>query len=235
MKITKTGWYWTEIQHSDVTLSFQYPHRPDFSFFALRLFHEGRDGRVQVVFSEGSESSLAIIKTFDDVKNYEKEKKYWQEVYEIQNLIYSDYLESRTNRHYYSLAIPLCFPASYQEETHQVSFNLDLRSLVHINPSVGLLDHINQKQREFLRTIESGCLDVVTVAENAIKHLASFGLVHEDLEWRHVALMPVFNSSVEIVEMKPALIDLSSLRPAKEDEDPEAFMLTRLETMKAEL
>lgn len=76
---------------------------------------------------------------------------------------------------------------------------------------------------------------MVNVAENAIKHLASFGLVHEDLEWRHVALMPVFNSSVEIVEMKPALIDLSSLRPAKEDEDPEAFMLTRLETMKAEL
>ncbi len=125
MKITKTGWHWTEIQHSDVTLSLQYPHRQDFSFFALRLFHEGRDGRVQVVFNEGSESSLAIIKTFDDVKNYEKEKKYWQEVYDIQNLIYSDYLESQTNKHYYSLVIPLCFPASHQEETHQVSFNFN--------------------------------------------------------------------------------------------------------------
>lgn len=48
-------------------------------------------------------------------------------------------------------------------------------------------------------------------------------------------MMPVFNSSGEIVEMKSALIDLSSLRPAKEDEDPEALMLNRLEMMKAEL
>lgn len=182
MKITKTGWHWTEIQHSDVTLSLQYPHRQDFSFFALRLFHEGRDGRVQVVFNEGSASSLAIIKTFDDVKNYEKEKKYWQEVYDIQNFIYSDYLESQTNKHYYSLVIPLCFPASHLEETNQVSFNLDLRCLLHMNPSVGLLDHVKQQHLEFLHTIESGGFDVITVAENAIKHIASFGLVHEDLE-----------------------------------------------------
>jgi hypothetical protein len=62
--------------------------------------------------------------------------------------------------------------------------------------------------QEQIRALGAG-LDPGTVAELAIQRTAAKRVQHDDLAWRHVALLPVFEpgSSEKVVALRPVLID----------------------------
>lgn len=77
---------------------------------------------------------------------------------------------------------------------------------------------------------QSNQFDPETVARGAIARVTSLGYVHDDLEWRHVALMPSFVDG-ELEELRPVLIDLSSIRAVNEGEDAADYMENKLQEL----
>jgi len=65
------------------------------------------------------------------------------------------------------------------------------------------------------------------VALTAIEDLAQSGYLHEDIAWRHVALLPIFQSN-QLVSLRPIFIDLTSVRRVESHENAKDLMLTQL-------
>lgn len=62
-------------------------------------------------------------------------------------------------------------------------------------------------------------LDPRELALQAVARSAAQGLLHEDLQWWHIALIPQFNEHGELVDLLPGLIYLEYVL---EDQDPHA-------------
>lgn len=50
--------------------------------------------------------------------------------------------------------------------------------------------------------------------------------MHDDLEWRHVALLPVLHGN-EMVDMKSVLIDLATVKVVESEKDTREIMQGR--------
>ena len=66
-------------------------------------------------------------------------------------------------------------------------------------------------------TITNSKLTPEEVAIMAIKELAKSQFLHEDIEWRHVGLLPIIENDI-IVDLKPVLIDLYSVVSCVDEE-----------------
>jgi hypothetical protein len=56
------------------------------------------------------------------------------------------------------------------------------------------------------KVAERGLSNVRTAAALAVERCAAYGVQHNDLEWRHVAILPLYEGGV-IVDVLPVLID----------------------------
>jgi hypothetical protein len=79
-------------------------------------------------------------------------------------------------------------------------------------------------------------LDPRTVAELAIHRTAAKRVQHDDLAWRHVALLPVLapDSSHKVVELRPVLIDFGRVTTDVKVAVATAVMMDKLNEMMEE-
>jgi hypothetical protein len=77
-------------------------------------------------------------------------------------------------------------------------------------------------------TDQDGWKDAIGKA--AIKRIVDKGFIHNDVEWRHVGLLPVFGPDGKLVDLAPILIDVGDVRAVKEEEKKTAMttMMNRL-------
>jgi hypothetical protein len=81
----------------------------------------------------------------------------------------------------------------------------------------------------------TGVLSPRAAAEQAIARMAALGRCHEDLEWRHVALIPLFGSNGQLVDVRPGLIDFGSVRGQVAPDTALTTMMARLDEMSFEM
>lgn len=104
-------------------------------------------------------------------------------------------------------------------------------------PSSGLLgdqrfDAWTTKIKEFVD--RSRGITVGKALSDAVETLAHHRLVHDDLEWRHVALLPVVLCN-DIIEMKSVLIDLTTVKAVETEDVARERMQRRKEELLLQL
>jgi hypothetical protein len=241
--LNQADWVWGQLtqkeleDHPNVSLSLPTELPVDFpQLKVLRQLHGGADGKVFVVLT--SDFEFVVVKKFQNRKNdqendqeenkrkCELEAKVWREAHEVQ-VLELELIKSP------ALIIPFVFLCV--ENENQLSFDFDLSSWGKPDGSSFTNDErfrdCEAKIKSFVETTDTS---VGGALISAIESLASRCFVHHDLEWRHVALLPVFHEGT-LVAMKPILIDLSSVEIVGSAEEAREQMRARKEELLAQL
>lgn len=206
-QLNQDGFLWQSFPSSlenNSDLKFSLPDKQTRNFKVLRYFHRGSDGKVALVATDSFH--FVVFKYFDKDENRQHEEELWNRLYE-QN-VYSQKVFSRM-----VLILPFVFYCQVDHEKKEISFNFDLsrwgceeKVEIEDNP---VLSHWSQLFSNFY--LQRG-FSPRTVAVSAIEKLASAKVVHRDLEWRHVSLLPTVSLEREEVEdMIPVFIDLTTI------------------------
>jgi hypothetical protein len=65
--------------------------------------------------------------------------------------------------------------------------------------------------------------DPLLAAKEALEVLRKNKMKHDDMEWRHVALLPRFNPVNGVYDLKPVLIDLTRVSKCKTEKEAQEF------------
>ena len=221
--LRELDWHWGTI--TDVALAahpalvLKLPQVAPAHLTVLRQFHGGADGQVCLALTE--EFNLVVVKKFYEDELCEQEFHVWHEIYKV-NVLRTRLLGS------WCLLMPFVFHCVEPEEG-KIGFDFNMSNWGRV-PSSGLLnedrfDAWTTKIKDFM---DSSDITVEKALNDAVEKLAEKFHVHEDLEWRHVALLPVLSESgTEIEGMTSVLIDLARIKTVESVEDARGDMLTR--------
>ena len=159
--------------------------------------------------------NLVVVKIFYDDSLCEKECDVWSRIYGV-TVLCVRLLHSQC------LIMPFVFQCIEHEGS--INFDFDVSNWSRV-PSSGLLsdqrfDAWTTKIAEFMNSSD---ITVSKALDEAIEELAKNRLVHDDLEWRHVALLPVLHDN-EVVGMKSVLIDLATVKVVESEEAAREIM-----------
>lgn len=121
--------------------------------------------------------------------------------------------------------------------TKRVMFDFDLTKWFHQDTVVaGELPEpmrlLSNNMQEIVR--EMNLTDPRIVMKQAIESAANHKVEHADLEWRHVALMPVFNRDKQTLEsLRPVFIDFGSIKKHITVQDARDAMLEKMQSISA--
>lgn len=207
-------------------LKFSLPPKQTKHFKVLRYFHQGRDGKVALVATNSFH--FIVFKYFDRDLDRAHEEKMWKQLYYPD--VYCKEVYSKQ-----VLVMPFVFHCQIDVDKKEIYFHFDLNlwgcegKEVKIEPNPILSYWSEQFQNVYT---QSGFTPAV-VALRAIHQLASKRMVHKDLEWRHVSLLPVIDRDTNtIMELTPIFIDLTSVCEVETEELALEEMNLRLEEIK---
>ena len=223
--ICEDSWFWTTLNSTHLKavrnvgrFSLVPPKSNTKTFILLRDYHGGNDGRVWLAASVAS-GKIMVVKFLsrlreDQVDNgmelVDKERDYWHKC-GIKS-VFSTKLINRP-----ALVMPFCFHCHKQDgsppafvtspDTWTDGSNRNLGDV-----DIGLLQECqnaiqNKDPKEVLRE----CVD----------HMAKLKLVHDDMHWRHVAVMPRFKQEADhyiFCDFYSTFIDLGRVSVADNEE-----------------
>ncbi len=80
--------------------------------------------------------------------------------------------------------------------------------------------------------VMGGNIDIIDVARKAVQKCATQKVIHKDLEWRHIALLPVFtDDSSAVLLFEPILIDFEYVAQTNSEQEALDAMNLRLDEM----
>jgi len=223
--ITKSSWIWKKMDQNqlyiiDTSINIDMK-KSEASFYVLKYFHSGDYSRVSLAISSKS-SSLVVIK---ESKHVDQELFMWKTINGSNSAVIKLLNDKKV------LIMPMVFHA-FITDNKKVCFLFDIKQWSYeYNNAVD--EDFPSKLAEIQGQIkmlaeEKTLTNVLRVADMAIKKCANAGYIHKDIEWRHIALMPVFDEDSKITDLSPILIDYEMSE--KEDDTDKAF-----ETMKNRL
>jgi hypothetical protein len=204
--LRELNWDWGTIseaalsEHTELVLTL--PQQAPSHLTVLRQFYGGADGQVCLALTE--DFNLVVVKIFYEDELCVKEFEVWRHVYGV-DVLCTKLLGSQC------LIMPLVFHCI--EEKGEIRFDFNVANLSR-DPSSGLLsderfDVWTTRIAEFMRS-SAITITADKALDTAVEELALHCRVHNDLEWRHVAFLPVLRGN-EVTGMKPVLIDLATV------------------------
>lgn len=185
-------------------LTYSLPTRQTKSFYFLQDYHGGRDGRVWL--SVTGAGNLVVIKLSPDSK-FNKECENWNAIWGVSNVFCTTLYNAN------ALILPFAFHARrtlhneirFRSPNHWTS---DVDSKEQATYNSEMTDKISHE------SLSKYVNNPQLAAEEAITAMVEQGYVHQDIAWRHVALLPQRPNSNKSTEwtVKPILIDLHQVR-----------------------
>lgn len=214
IKLLEKNWNWAPMSEAQVveyqagiTFALRAGTAASTDFTVLKYMTAFNDCRVWVTIAGGSKS-LVVVKQTVAEEDAVYEAELWRTVNASEHAFATRVLKKP------AVGMPFAYPAT--EINHTVVFSFDIHKWgSQDGATAGAVPHnmVAQTQRIRQLAAEKGLLDVRTAAEQAIRRFAEANVVHEDLAWRHVALLPVFNlAGTEVVDVLPVLLDLERRR-----------------------
>mmetsp|Transcript_14575 Transcript_14575/g.13170 ORF Transcript_14575/g.13170 Transcript_14575/m.13170 type:complete len:511 (-) Transcript_14575:5-1537(-) len=190
--VCKEGWFWTNGNDIKSPLDFNPPKKSAKNYYLLRDFHGGSDGRVWL--STTKSGKLAVIKFLNDDSSADKEVEFWHllgfdSVYHIK-------LNKKT-----ALVLPFAF--HYNNEG--TSIDNTWWKGENTAPAVQSFDYFLEQA--------SKIASAETALQECIKLCAKSKLIHEDIEWRHVAMFPNLKDN----SIKCCFLDLTRMNRAENE------------------
>jgi hypothetical protein len=197
-------------------------------FLVLKaLCHRG-DRKVWLTTTGGRSPCLAVIKQCSSRAEAEGEAAMWKAVNSC------DAAFSTRVSGYWSLVTPLVIPLRENPEG-EFTFKFDLRKWCAVNDvTVGSLPDNLRQLSEDMQAMAPLYKEVREVAIQAVERAALQRVVHEDLEFRHIALLPVLGGDCRLQSLVPVLIDFGRVRTVATVAEAREIMLVRLRELLGE-
>ena len=229
VQVTANGWHWIRINPNIVTrLSLELTALAAAStgFLIVKYFFRTEEKKVWLVISQ-QHMQLFVAKVVNDEPAAEQEVDVWRRVNGCPNAFVTKL------RDVPAVGMPFAIHASTDRETCRVSFDLDISHWTLQNGAEAqTLPSQLAAFQEQVQRLGAG-LDARTVAARAIERTAAQGVKHDDLAWRHIALLPVFAAG-DVVELRPVLIDFGNVTLGVEPTVAEQVVKEKLRLMTEE-
>ena len=211
--VTTTSVQYKSLPKSLERFKYAMPPNQTRNFYILSYFHRGADGRVALVTSKSG--NLAVIKVLyhdEDLdalrKALQDEQSRWENLWQVQCRIVD--LNGRSG-----LLMPFCMPFN----PHRCKFS----SLQTWNKISSKFDY-DLLSGELENSVNTRQLDAyqaspLLAAKEALSTVADKLSSHMDLCFRHVALLPKWNSQTGVYDLQAILIDLTRV---ESELDPQA-------------
>jgi len=218
---SETAWDWTPLS-ADFRLSYCMPHANTKNFYLLQQYHGGADGLVWLAAS--AQGNLVVLKfglvgDRRDVRQFlEAEAQHWNQLWACKARVIQLF-------HRLVLVMPFAFHAHLSASPQRALTFKGPNNWTTMLPDAEVAQRAASKQ--------SGIEDVVSedgevlpllarfleqhspdwIAEAAITAMLSCNVMHDDLCWRHIAILPCQSGSQWT--LRPVLIDLTRVRPIR--------------------
>lgn len=238
IKLNQENWVWKRYNTEQIekwyqSVSFKLPHGNSKEFSVLRYFHTNEETKVRLVVSNSG--NIVVIKQFEDNDLVKEEYKCWVKINQVEDVN----IITLNNRE--CLMMPFAFNASYeyndelQSWVSYFNFNLDYWCFQDKNIKSEIPNKLKQFEFQLKELNEQNNYKVDEVAKIAILNTAFNKYIHDDLELRHIALLPVFDVKNNLVDLKPILIDFGMMSKVKTMKEAEITMLNKFEEISQDI
>jgi hypothetical protein len=233
MRMSAQGWEWAALTAEDserLTFQVTADAAQSQSFLIVKTYCRSSEKMAWLAIAQPSQQ-LVVLKLFAPdgagAEEAESERALWETV----NGVHASCFHLKN-------AVALCTPmviyASQDRDSMKVYFNLDIAErCCQRGAEPGALPAQLATFSAQVQELGTG-LDVRDVAQRAIERTARAGVAHRDLEWRHVALLPLFDEAGAVIRLEPVLLDFGRVETGMEPGAALGQMQVRLEAMKAE-
>ncbi len=226
IKDVEKKFYWQMLPTEDFKLQYKMPNNKTKYLYLLEAYHGGADGNVWLACNSGGH--LLVIK-YSEENNFDEEASMWREIWGQHSVTTSTVLKCNA----------MFMPFTYHALCHDG--NITFKPLSHWNAnqheeiSVILESEMYDKLDE--DHFKAYYNDPYKVAKEAITEMANKGYIHDDLHWRHVALLPVppSKSNNSLWTVKPILIDLHRVKKIDIEQNKEIIIDQSLKILEDEL
>eukprot|EP01031_Cornospumella_fuschlensis_P026205 gene26205-31655_t len=193
-------------------ISYWLPPADTPKYYFIQDFRGRGDARVWLACSRNG--NLCVIKLFiQGEKNaWKLEHQLWREVWGVEGVRLETVMKAT------ALIMPFAFHGCVDRATSSVKFK-PLQCWCLDDLSLCTVENICSSEAGQVRvdSVAKYCDNPLLAAEEAVTALANAGYAHEDLAWRHVALLPQA-AKKGAWTVKPILIDLTRVRTVQESE-----------------
>ena len=208
ISLHRTGWLWKQLPSEITKLSYMMPKRNGTdNFVLLQEYHGGADGRVWLAMSNKGELVVIKLMTREGsashlARKVKNEITVWNKVWKV-NTVRKAQLGGWS-----AILMPFVF---------HCHLNKDGITLNGPNRGNPLRHEVKEDQIpiEKLLAYPYSYDEMKSFAKEAIESMLDGGYEHNDMAWRHIALMPILSTNDSNFELapkwtlKPILIDLS--------------------------
>lgn len=185
---------------------------PQFQITILRHFIGGADGNVFLGLTQNFD--LVVVKKFtnlngDNSNAYYNELKYWSLVNKKAPVPLGD--KNTT------LVLPFAFHC-LRDENGTPYFDFNLNKWGSVTENLIEDQRFTELSNKFIAYYNKHPITPEYALESAVKKFATKKCAHEDIEWRHVALLPqvtVYKKNVRVKGLTPIFIDLSRVKKVR--------------------
>ena len=239
IELSESSFQWAnlpkEIVSGEVKLSYKLPHGNSNRFYLLLDYHGGADGRVWLACS--TSGCLVVIK-FGSVHNgqerLEAESNHWRTIWDVSTRVVTLHRKP-------ALLMPFAFHGRLRNKHFRFlnpnHWPIELKTDAD-EREVPIVTHEIVEDKDLLEYLTEYNNKPMTVLQTALTEMMiTKGVQHGDLEWRHVALLPSWESSNQKWTLKPILIDMARLSPLTDLSNAERVKLMheQIDSLKIQL
>jgi hypothetical protein len=226
IRLTSANWNWVRMEKATIdalTLDPDLSGADPTAHVIVKCFLRADEKKVWMVITE-PQGRLMVAKVVQDAVKAAREVEIWNRANECTTAFTTVICAVP------AICTPFVFNASEDCMTRRVWFDLDLSRWIVQRGAVAqpLPPSLAQFQAQ-LKHLGVG-LDPRDIARQAIDRMAQLGLQHDDLAWRHIALMPVVQEG-KVTALKPALIDFGEVTDNVDPAAARAVMHAKLQEM----
>lgn len=223
-------WQWVKLDLSAARVAaLSYDVTPDAqhstSYAVVKYFDRSSHSKVWLTIAQPS-MQIVVMKLMANVRQAQAECDLWHTINDCEHAYVTTVNEKA------ALCMPLALHADVSLDGH-VTINYDLsawscqRGAV-AGPLPPKLQSLSQQLQEMGKSV-----DLADVAMKAIQRAAAQKVVHTDLEWRHIAVLPRFSADGATVEaLQPVLLDFGQVDTVASEQEAHLAMTQRLDLMK---
>ena len=218
--LSSDSWQWMrptqeEVNAWSTSLTLQLVSQPSpvAEFLVLKHLQLDAEAKVWLALIHNTilAGTICVVKQMYDLKDAAREASLWSRV-NGGTVVAARLVSARP-----SVVVPfvvLATESNIDRKSKQVQFIFDAAQWgLQDNVLPGEIPVHLKANAEAIQAVAASAnlLNARFVAQAAVVRIAKKGLLHKDIEWRHVALVPEFDVSGAVVRLMPGLIDLESV------------------------
>lgn len=229
---SSNSWSW-QTRETSPELTLLPPSKNTTNFHLLRDYHGGGDGRVWLAASKET-GSLSVIKFLCGDSDAIEQKKAAHEAAVWRKLGFTAYSCKLMGKH--SVVMPYALHVKLDGNSPRLISSLNAWTSSDDTSDMTTDDLRRIKfYSELMTAVQEESRDLRAVLCEAVEFVAANSISHEDLEWRHVALIPIFvkhsNGTFAFERCRATLIDFTRSHFSRTKELALAEMKLQMENL----